>query len=260
MNTRDFFLLQLTSQKDIDVARSLEMGLRCLRGKNGLDAAISSMIRDFPNRAEQYNSGWFLSLIDAIKPFYKPIEDTTDDSYDNPLNAFLESIMCKLNASSFAIIGNLKPDLNNIDSGELVKPHMQWVKCFTDRFNQLQSDFPEHKRKWVRMARIHPSLGVDDNMLLELNTVYFEDYIECMTFPEYVDYYVNSRDKFFVEGETLKPNVESEIKSVLKSWLSDDVTTVESCVDGILRSFEFHENHQDFLKGFIVDFKKELGK
>lgn len=260
MNTLDFFLLQCNTQEEMVAAQSLEMNLRCLKGADGFEKELDMMAKNFPSRAKQFNSDWFKSLVEAIKPFYQPTEDMIDGSYENPFNEFLESVLCNLNNSTFALIGKIDPDLSNIAIDDLNKPHMQWVKRFTERFKQLRNDFPDNKRNWVRMSRIHPLNNINDEILLELSGVYFEDYFECMTFTEYVNWYVRSRDNFVIEGETLKPEVEQQLTSTLKVWLKDGVSTVDGCVESASRNYEFHSRHEGFLRGFVEKVKEGIAE
>jgi len=260
MNTLDFFQLQCLTTEQMIAAQSLEMNLRCLRGEKGMAKALRRMERDFPSRAEQFNSDWFCSLVEAITPFYVKVEDTDNDDYENPFNAFIEAALCTLNDSTFALIGKLDPVPNRLDEKELAKPHMQWVGLFTARVEQLKADFPEQKRHWVRMSRIHPSLNISDDMALSLSIDYFDsDSMTSMTSMDYVNWYVKSRSNFVIENESLDPELKVQMTNTLHAWFKND-DRVASNVSWLSRNYEFHAKHEAFIIAFVEKVKSELTK
>jgi hypothetical protein len=251
MNTLDFFLLQFDSADARITARSLEMNLRCLKGVDGLNKQIDHMKRNFPERSKQFESDWFISMVEAITPFYEPMEDSTNDDYTNPFNEFMEQALCTLNNSSFALIGEIAPCVENFEASELDKPHMQWVKAFTRRYQQLQRDFPESKRAWLPLTRIHPSYNISDDLGIELLNEYISgDYVTGLYFMGYVNWYVRSRKHFLIENKTLEPELEARMASTTAAWLGD-VSTSKNIRYWLSRNYEFHPKHEGFLDSFI---------
>lgn len=251
MNTLDFFLLQFDNEDARLVARSLEMNLRCLRNADGLVNQIANMRRNFPERAHHFNSDWFGSMIKAITPFYKPEEYSENDDYTNPFNEFMEHALCTLNQSNFALIGKIEPCLENFLPGEIDEPYMQWVKAFTARYQQVQTDFPDAKRAWLPLTRIHPSLNINDELGIALLEEYIKgDYVTGLTFMDYVRWYVRSRKHFMIENKTLEPDLEARMTRTTTLWLSDESTS-KNIRYWLSRNYEFHPRHDGFLDNFI---------
>lgn len=273
MNVLDFFLLQMSDKPNQVAARSLEMNLRCLEGPKGFDKAIKRIERDFPGRLQH---DWVKPLLDAIRPFYVPRESDLgellthenpevrdaakqiqindahdDDDYVNPLNAFLESMLKKLNGGkAFYFTKNFS--LDNFTTEELEQPHMQWVTLFTNRYNQLKAD--GYGRKAFRLSRIHPCNNIPDALVCELNQMFMDDdWCIGMEFHQFVNWYVKSRAHFTVENEVLTPEMAERMTNTLNVWHKGDGKTLSNHLYWLSRNYEFHPVHEPYLSKFIAE-------
>ena len=258
MNSLDFFLLQMNDKDSQIAARSLEMNFRCLEGSEGLNNALKHINQNHPSRLQHE---WVGPLIDAIRPYYVPVDaddiDVDDDlmfdefddaDYTNPLTQFLEAMLEKLNGGrSFFVTKNF--NLDNFTKEELAQPHMQWLTIFTNRFNELKER--GHTKNAFRLARIHPYHNISDELALTLAEMFEEDdWFLGMEFSQFVDYYVKSREHFTVENETLKPELAERMKKTLHAW--EENKDLDHLY-WLSRNYEFHPLHKPFLSKFIEE-------
>lgn len=252
MQLSDFFALQLDNQADLDVFLSLEMNLRCLNGKDGLRKALARMEKSFPSRKASYESDWYKSLIGAIKPFYYPDVGgrSGEDDYTHPLNEFLQAQMSKLNGSSLMLLMRMTPNLGNFSEAELSQPHMQWLKAYTGRINQIKADYPECKGL-IRLTRVHPIMGLSDDKLIELGQEFEDSGYYCgMNFTDYVNWYVRSCANFEKENESLPADLEAKLLKTLRVW-SENSNDKDSHCENLCRNYEFHPQHKGFIAKLV---------
>lgn len=257
------FALQLRDETDITVLRSIELNLRCGKDADGIDRMLARFKKDFASRASSYAKPWFSSLIAAIRPFYqKPSRedgDTSPDSdyYNNAFNEFMAATLKKLNGgrSLFMLLG--KPpqfDLSHFSSDELAQPHMQWLPLFVARHQALREAFPEQKNV-MAMACIHPDHQISDEMLLALKETYHQDEFDIvMSFVQYVDWYLKSRQHFAVESVQINPDYEARMANTLHAWHTNRPDeTIETHVDWLCRNYEFHPQHRAFITQWATE-------
>jgi hypothetical protein len=199
MNTFDFFLLQMNDNDSLMAAKSLEMNLRCLNNADAFDNCIMRFESNWPSRAQHE---WFAPLIEAIRPFFKPLDQDGDDSYTNPLHEFLLSTFRRLNGGRL-YLGAFNLDTDHFSAEELAQPHMQWLAILAKRMDDIQTAFPDN-RYAIRLCRVHPMLGIDDEKAIEMNTIFeAEDYSAGMAFTDFIDWYTKSRSHFVLESQLL---------------------------------------------------------
>lgn len=257
------FSLQFKDRPEIYVLELLEFSLRCRTEENGVDCAIKHMESKFPENAPVYEQAWFASLANAIRPYYLrpyPGESTQRvDSYKNAFTEFMRAMMTKLNGGRSLFMPNVNLNEAHFTEDELAAPHMQWVRIYVARYNELYNKFPElqapHSRP-VRIASIHPHYGVDDHLLLRLFKEFREEWTS-MTYCQFVDWYCESRAHFTSEDATaLLPEKEKQIRKTLSVWTEND-KDVESLVDWISRNYNFHPFHRAFLTTLVEAFLRE---
>lgn len=255
------FSLQLTDKTDLVVLRSIEMSLRCCKDADGIDRMLARFNKDFASRAESYNKPWFTALIEAIRPYYvKELDVDTgepiSECYDNAFNEFMTAMIKRLNGnrSIFMMFGKqFQFSLDNFTSEELAQPHMQWLPLFFSRFKTLSTTFPDVKNI-LGMACIHPKHNIPDNILLSLKKSYHaEEYDTATSFPEYVDWYIRSRDHFEIEDVRIEPEYESRMQRTLEAWHeSRPDEAVTRHVEWLCRNYEFHPQHRDFVLKWAI--------
>lgn len=253
MNSLDFFLLQMSDEDNQIAARSLEMNFRCLEGSNGLEQALKRIEQNNPSRLQH---DWVKPLIEAIRPYYVPVDDLDEDElmidefddadYTNPLTQFLEAMLEKLNGGrSFFVTKNF--NLANFTKEELAQPHMQWITLFTNRFNELKEQ--GHAKNAIRLARIHPNHNISGELALTLAEMFEkDDWFMGMEFSQFVDYYIKSRAHFTVENETLKPELAERMKKTLHAWEKNEGL---DHLYWLGRNYEFHPLHRPDRKSVV---------
>tara|TARA_Y100001956_G_scaffold82857_1_gene106199 strand:+ start:2228 stop:3070 length:843 start_codon:yes stop_codon:yes gene_type:complete len=274
MNVLDFFLLQMSDKDNQLAARSLEMNFRCLTGPKGFDNAIKRIERDFPGRLAH---DWVKPLLDAIRPFYVPYDDDdmdellehenpqvreaamqvkinnarADDDFVNPLNAFLEAMMKKLNGGRAFFVGK-NFNLDNFTAEELALPYMQWITLFANRYNQLKAE--GYNKKIMRLCRIHPCENISDEFASELAQMFEDDdWFIGMDFNQFVNWYVKSRAHFTVENETLEPEMAERMTKTLNVWHEGKGKKLSDHLYWLSRNYEFHPVHKPYLSKFIAE-------
>lgn len=244
-----YFLLQMTTPEDIQAAKSLEINLRCLRGASGFDNEIKSLNKRFP---ERLNRPWVPSLLAAIRPFYVADEDGTNDEYTNPLRAFLEHIMRTLNGGrALWCRKELAFDLGNLPEDSRTEPHMQWCELFVNRYNALKAAGTDDSHI-LRLCQVHPMDSITDEKALALSEMYVnDDHIIYMTFPEFIRFYIKSREKFLVENESLQPEIAEQTAKTLQVWNQNN-KSIDDHLDWLARNYDFHWIHRAFLRTYIA--------
>ena len=250
------FSLQLTDSTDLIVVRAIEMSLRCCKEPDGIDRMLAKFDKDFASRSDSYQKPWFISLINAIRPYYiKELDSDTgepvSDCYENAFNNFIEAMLTKLNGgrSLFMLMGRpVNFDLHNFTQDELAQPHMQWVTLFVSRHNALRAAFP-HVKNVIAMACIHPSHQIADSMLLTLKESYHaEEFDIVMSYVEYVNWYLKSRGHFETESVKLDGEYGARMERTLEAWhTSSPDQALETHVDWLCRNYEFHPQHREFV-------------
>lgn len=242
MNSIDFFLLQFKDQKNINIAKNLEVQLRCLKGPNGFNNLINQILH---SESEKLNVDWVKPLLEKLKPYYKE----SNGKYSHPLNEFIEDTIKKLNGGRMLMMKK-QFNLDNFTAEELEAPCMQWVKVMFERFEELNQAYP--RVETIRILRIHPINKISDEVAFKLIDVFEKDnWFLGMDFSQFVDYYINSRARFEVENKKLLPEYAERMAETLKKWGSDGEQSSEAHLYWLSRNYEFHPLHNEFLKGFI---------
>jgi hypothetical protein len=241
MRFLDYLALQSTSTEELETFKSVSINLVGAFKSTGAEAHLESKLNQIQKRFPQTGAEPFVSLFAALR---NHVENHTCEG-KLPLDDYLGSIMERLFGSRLLTIGGRKPTLDNFSVEELAAPHMFWVSKLVERYKQLESDFPEHKINWMRMARIHPLSGVDDVALLGLAKSYLEDGFHCMTFAEFVEWFVDSSKHF--SGGKMKPESWLRVSASTKSG----ETRRDFIIGEIEGALELHPAHRSLIQATL---------
>jgi len=192
-------------------------------------------INDLP----EFNSE---SLADWVQPFIEALDESDFMTLDSPVCAWVEHHLLRTMGNSVMAMRFRKaaPVLDDIPAEELAMPHMQWLTQFVERATQCCRSYPEIRYfSRIKIALYPADWALDKQTILALYTQWRSDWDIVLSLYQYVESYVESRDKFFTANlddfnETQKAN----LISTINAWEKDSVSDV---VDGLCRNYDISD-------------------
>lgn len=243
------FNLQLSSEMECGAIDLLDLRLRCQTNPQNFERVIKSLKTEQSDYQDAFNSDWFTSLAEAMRPFY--VKKEGEEFYAHAFREFMKASLRTLNGDRSLFFGPLLFSAEHFNADALAQPHFRWVPLFIQRYTMLSEAFPE-RVKPVKMAAIHPLLKIDDARLNELYTLYKTDWDTVMDFHGFAEWYRTSRDFFAAENETIHPALEARLRKTMLSWFDSSMElNFDDLNYNLCRNYDIHPFHGPFILEWI---------